>query len=235
MPGSFAKLLERQNRSLLKRAAGSLLPRRALRLLTGLWYRWRFTDLPDDVQSHLHIITHLVSPGDIVVDLGANIGQYTMALSRLVGQHGKVIAFEPVLSTYQMMVRNLRAYHVTNTDLRRCAVSDHSGKATMAIPRFEWGGDAHYLARIVGAPLADADEEQVPCDTLTGVLGDLSNRVTFIKCDIEGHETAALRAGPAFSNRPRRLGSLRLALVILLGHPVRCSRSWDRSATKRGV
>ena len=49
------------------------------------------------------IIKHLVSPGDIVLDIGANIGTYAKYLSGLVGQSGKVNSVEPVPQTYAIL------------------------------------------------------------------------------------------------------------------------------------
>ena len=198
MADSFAELLERENRSPLKRAVGAILSRSAIHVLRGWWYRWRFTHRPEQVRSHLKVIGHLVSPGDIVVDLGANIGQYTFLLSRLVGREGRVIAFEPVQSTHELLSRNLRAHRVVNADLRKCAISSQRGTATMEIPRFAWGGDAHYLAHIVSAPSISEMVESVPCDTVDGALGEFFAKVTFVKCDIEGHEVACLQGASRF-------------------------------------
>lgn len=49
----------------------------------------------------------LVGPGDVVVDIGANIGAHTLHLARLVGSEGRVFAFEPTLYAFNKLQRNL--------------------------------------------------------------------------------------------------------------------------------
>ena len=54
------------------------------------------------------VIKNIVKEGDIVVDAGANIGYYTVLLSKLTGNKGKVYAFEPEQSCFELLKRNCR-------------------------------------------------------------------------------------------------------------------------------
>ncbi|MGL5804752.1 MAG: FkbM family methyltransferase [Xenococcaceae cyanobacterium] len=60
----------------------------------------------------------LVENGDVVLDIGANKGQYTVLFSHLVGPEGKVHAFEPIEPTYQRLSYNVRTKkRFNNVDL----------------------------------------------------------------------------------------------------------------------
>ena len=52
--------------------------------------------------------TSLISPGDVVFDIGANIGLFSLIGSQAVGRNGAVYAFEPAPETYDAMVANLK-------------------------------------------------------------------------------------------------------------------------------
>ena len=62
-------------------------------------------------EKEFAIVDRLVSPGDWVLDIGANIGQYTKRFSDLVGHSGRVIAFEPVPDTFELLTSTLRTIY----------------------------------------------------------------------------------------------------------------------------
>src|SRR5215470_17062957 len=70
------------------------------------------------------ILPTLISAGDWVIDVGANVGHYTKRFSELVGPTGRVIAFEPVPETFALLAANLQVLPKTNATLINAAVSD---------------------------------------------------------------------------------------------------------------
>lgn len=82
--------------SLLKHLALTLLPEEAHRPLRRWHYRRVLRSSTDADEPDLKVVRELVEPGITAVDLGANIGIYTKALSDLVGPSGKVISVEPI-------------------------------------------------------------------------------------------------------------------------------------------
>src|SRR6516162_3358285 len=58
-----------------------------------------------------------VGEGDWVVDVGANVGHYTIRLSQLVGKSGRVFAFEPVPENFELLVSNVSTVCVQNVTL----------------------------------------------------------------------------------------------------------------------
>jgi len=150
----------------------------------------RISDEPD-----LAIVGHLVSPGDCVVDIGANIGIYTVYLSRAVTTSGRVFSFEPVPTTFDFLVNNIRGLGLENVVARQVAITDQRCMIQMVIPRDDQGLQNFYQAAVIseraeknGSAVVDVDG--LPLDlALPG--SDIGN-VKFIKCDIEGHELRCL-------------------------------------------
>ena len=68
-----------------------------------------------------------LKPGDTFVDVGANVGYFTLLASDLVGPTGRVVAVEPSAATRRLLERNVSSNHVANVRIVEAAVSDHIG------------------------------------------------------------------------------------------------------------
>ena len=75
------------------------------------------------------LVESTMMPGDIVFDIGANVGFYTLLASELVGPKGHVYSFEPVPRNINFLKEHLRLNQVTNTTIIETAVSDINGEA----------------------------------------------------------------------------------------------------------
>jgi FkbM family methyltransferase len=128
----------------------------------------------------------MIKPGQTVVDIGANVGFYTLAAARAVGPEGRVIAFEPEPNNCERIRRNLEANGHRNVELCQMAVGEHSGQAKLFL-----GSDCgiHSLLpeRASGAAL---EVEMVSLDDYFerhDLIPDL------VKIDAEGVELQVLR------------------------------------------
>jgi FkbM family methyltransferase len=184
--------------SFLKKVALQLLPHPIL-----LWGKKQYYAyvVPRFWEPEVEPIKCFIRPGDSAIDLGANIGWYTTVLSRLVGERGKVYAVEPIPETFSLLLSVIKKLGLRNVEPFNCAVSDCNGSAVMEIPKHEYGGANFYMARIVSGkvPNPSLDKVEVPLRTLDSLLpGRLSELVTFVKCDVEGHELAVLKGASQF-------------------------------------
>ncbi len=139
-----------------------------------------FTD-----EKEYSLLDEWVSEGDWVIDVGANIGHYTLKLSSIVGVNGRVLAFEPIPATFELLASNVARAGVGNVTLLNAASSDKTEVVGMEIPSFESGLDNYYMANI-------SDSGDVSCLTLAIDSLKLQHRVGFVKVDAEGHELPVL-------------------------------------------
>src|SRR5215471_3088010 len=76
-------------------------------------------------EPHVTCVMHpLLQPGAVIVDVGANIGYYTLLAASRIGHTGKVIAFEPSVENCALLRRSLQANHFENVVLHTVAVAD---------------------------------------------------------------------------------------------------------------
>jgi len=134
-------------------------------------------------EPEAEILSRYVSSGDWVIDIGANVGQYTLLLSQLVGSSGRVLAFEPMTATAATLASISARYAAwQNVSVLNLAASDHVGALCFDLPIDEAG-------------LRNYERAQVSKNGTTSVLGisidalRLPNRVSLAKIDAEGHET----------------------------------------------
>lgn len=139
----------------------------------------------------------LLSEGDWALDVGANIGQYTLHFSRLVGASGRVIAFEPVPATFELLAANVSYSGARNATLINAAASDSARVLGMDIPKFETGPDNFYRSHLSPAG-HDISVLCLPIDAL-----DLPHRVRLVKIDAEGHDLHVLEGMRELLRRDR--------------------------------
>jgi FkbM family methyltransferase len=158
------------------------------RIYFGLQVRWNrfFTSEPEYA-----LLPTLLSPGDCVIDVGANIGIYTKRCSELVGRDGRVIAFEPVPETFALLAGNVQRFGFSNVTLINAALSDEAAFVGMRVPTFDTGLKNVYEARLVH----DTDRQTEGLHVMVLRLDALNipQRVALVKIDVEGHEAFVLR------------------------------------------
>ena len=145
-------------------------------------------------------LTHLLRPDDLFLDIGANVGGYSILASNVAG--ARSMAFEPVPSTHDRLLRNIRLNNIE--DRVRCfrlGIADVEQTLMMTADR---GG----LNHIISGPCHGATIE-VPVRRLDDVLGDEPCRL--IKLDAEGFEMNVLRGGSHVFGNPNLL-----ALIVEL-------------------
>jgi len=152
----------------------------------------RWTDEPE-----LEAVKCLVEPGDVVLDIGANFGLFTRFLAETVGESGRVIAFEPSRDMFLVLESNRRFLGWENVECHACAISDRPGEGTLTIPRRPDGTLNHYesaLERGEHMPPTGRDSTKVPLQSVDSFCRERGiEQVSFIKCDVEGHEIAVLQ------------------------------------------
>jgi FkbM family methyltransferase len=129
----------------------------------------------------------LLKPDTVLVDIGANVGYYTMLAAAQVGPTGKVIALEPGLTNGKLMRMSIAANGFDNVVLHPYAAAHQNGTG-----RFWLDEDSNGHLLPAEAPAVPETAETVPMVTLDSLLQD-EPRIDIIKMDIEGSEGLALQ------------------------------------------
>lgn len=135
-------------------------------------------------KEEARLLEKLIEPGMQILDVGANIGLYTLLLARLTGEAGKVFAFEPEPNLFSILCENCAANEANNVTPFQCAAGDVNGRATFGRAAFNSGDNR------LGAGNSGAQSIEVEVARLDDVLP--VRTVDFAKLDVQGHELAAL-------------------------------------------
>lgn len=141
-----------------------------------------------------------IRPGDVVLDIGANIGYYTLLFARWVGPTGRVYAFEPDPKNFDILKRNVELNGYANVVLSSKAVSDR----TQTLRLYLSSDPKDHRTYDVGDGRPSIEIEAVSLDDY---FADYDGRVDFVKMDIQGFEPVALAGMRRFleRTRPRKL------------------------------
>lgn len=132
----------------------------------------------------INLIKNKLKPGTVAIDIGANIGFYTMLLSQLVGPKGKVFAFEPEEENYKHLRDKVK--NIGNIVLEKTALGESSGEISL------------YKSSLLNVDHQTYDTgesrnlETVKCIALDDYLHS-GTKVDLIKIDIQGYDYFALR------------------------------------------
>jgi FkbM family methyltransferase len=142
---------------------------------------------PDYNLEELNFLRAHTAAGGVFVDVGANVGTYTMVMARHVGANGKVIAIEPHPVTHARLVFNRAASGYAQVILVAAAAGPSDGELMI-----ETDGDNLGASHIVTGKLS-GNAIKVPSLRLQRILGDaLVSHVDALKIDVEGYEDRVL-------------------------------------------
>jgi FkbM family methyltransferase len=140
-------------------------------------------------------LSPLLRPGGCFVDVGANVGYFTLLAASRVGPGGRVVAFEPNPDNRHLLGQSLTANTFSNVTIHPFAVADR--EAVMWLHR----GKFNSLCWFTPEP-TDRESVEVRVVVLDDVLSDLS-RIDVIKIDTDGAEPLILRGARELLRRHR--------------------------------
>ena len=116
---------------------------------TGVTPLLFYRGMMDPLETQL--VQELVRSGDTVIDIGANVGYYTLLFSELVGETGRVIAFEPDPNNFALLERNVLGNGCRNVTLVPKAVAATTGRGVprgfRILPASRWTARATSMRR----------------------------------------------------------------------------------------
>ena len=126
-----------------------------------------------------------IAPGSTVLDVGANIGVFTVALARLVTPTGRVLAFEPQIPVFELLSSNVETNCLTNVSLYQAGVGREAG--TLNVPTLDYAADGNFG----GVELSQDTSQGTSVDIIT--IDSLNlDACRLIKIDVEGMEAQVI-------------------------------------------
>lgn len=182
-------------KKITKKAVIKYLPKKMSGYLQKIYFSRLVNNFKESREPELAVIKNLIKNGDWAIDIGSNIGVYTKFLSQFTGTKGKVFSIEPIPRTYEILCSNIKKLGLNNVEAINCACTDAIGFAVMEIPGSEEINEDFYGARIplAGCPQNTWRKLKVECKTLDSLFLNFSQRIAFIKCDVEGSETKVFK------------------------------------------
>jgi FkbM family methyltransferase len=171
------------------------------------------TGLLGNDYEDVYFLKKIIRPGDYCADIGAHLGYYTIELSRLVGENGKVFAVEPITPFHRVLQRLLDRKKARNVTLYQLALGGDGDYVEMGIPQV--GADrrfAHARIKQDNDHLQYVRSEKVKNESGDHLFLQLP-RLDYIKCDVEGFEY------PVFASMLR---------TLQVHHPMLLCEFWDR-------
>jgi len=127
-----------------------------------------------------------IKEGDVVLDLGANIGYFTCLFAQLVGKSGKVFAFEPEPNNFKILKKNVKINEYQNIVLEQKAVSNIKSKIKMYL------SNSPKDHRIYNTH-DNRESIEIECITLDEYFKDFNQKIDFVKSNIQGADYAAFQ------------------------------------------
>ncbi len=176
--------MKKKIRSLLLKTLGtetylSLVSSTYIRLIRAGFLKAKYPEL--------FYLENLVKPGFVCIDIGANVGYYSVFLSKFAGEQGHVYSVEPVPLFANVFLKNVKRFGGDNITLYQCALGAEKKEVILGTPVLE-GVFRHGLTKIMDQPegkdtMTYKAKMEIP-DVLFGPLA----KIDFIKCDVEGYE-----------------------------------------------
>jgi FkbM family methyltransferase len=146
-------------------------------------------DIPEDADGNsFGAMKDRIHEGAVVLDVGANIGLYTLLMARWVGSSGKVFAFEPALQTADELQRHVNMNQLTDrVEVIQAAVGNTVGEVI-----FYYAAECSGHASVAPSAVVGGRAQVVPVTTVDAFCQTRAIAPTFLKIDAEGYEAHVL-------------------------------------------
>ena len=169
------------------------------------------------------IISKFCNPGSIVMDIGANMGEWSLHMAKMVGGNGRVFSVEPSPSMVRALEKTMAINNFSQVSISECAISNKTGHSQFSIPFDKdyqaipsWSrlvlGEEFATPKWIDNPwakVATTKTIEVQTTTLDRFTSEKSiTKLDFIKIDVEGHEKYVIEGGQ------KTLKTLKPAIIL---------------------
>lgn len=138
-----------------------------------------------------YFVKNFIKTGDVVLDIGANLGYYSVQFARLVGKEGKVYSVEPIELYGKVLANNVAGFR--QVQILPYALGESEGIIKMGNPSTD--KHRHGLMRVLNEKeqAAETNTYDVAMKNPVSLFNELQ-KINYIKCDIEGYEVPVIPA-----------------------------------------
>jgi FkbM family methyltransferase len=149
----------------------------------------------------VNLVKNEIKKGDVVIDIGAHIGYYTVLFAKLVGPEGKVFAFEASPTNFEVLKKNVSVNGYQNVILNNKAVSDKNGKLTLYITGRT--STENFLFKPENFIDSSKIKNTIEIDSITldNYFQDFKGEINFLKMDISGAEPRVIKGMNSILNK----------------------------------
>jgi len=160
----------------------------------------------DSLEPELFYLQHFLGPGQVFVDVGANVGVFTVKAAKEVGSDGLVIAIEPFIETALRLSYNVRANGYSNVRVRTFCIGRETGHARLHLNK----GKPNSFGLVLNGNAESISVLSVSLDDLC--RWENLERLDYLKIDAEGAEADVLEGGFETINRFRPIVQVEVAI-----------------------
>ncbi|MCO5065040.1 MAG: FkbM family methyltransferase [Rhizobiaceae bacterium] len=154
-------------------------------------------------QYEIDLLEKIIQPGMVVLDIGANVGYHTLAMSKAVGPTGHVISFEPQPAIFQLLAANIAINNLSNVTALNMALGEARGLVDM--PSFNYDSPQNFgalrLENLLRHEQASVTHTPIALQQLDSI--HLARDASVIKMDVECMEIFVLRGAMNLIGRNR--------------------------------
>lgn len=138
------------------------------------------------------LIKNIIHKGDIGIDLGANIGYFTILMANLVGMSGKIFSFEPDPQNFDILQKNIKQNQLKNVIPKQSAIGDIDGKIKLYLSNTNAGWHKVFPTQFVDY---EVSKKNIDVDICSLDKLFANKKIDLIKMDVEGYEWNTIQGG----------------------------------------
>ncbi len=170
----------------------------------------RFALLERYEPQETEIVRALLEPGCTFIDIGANIGWFTLQAASIIGSKGRIYSFEPRQDIFNLLKMSVEDSHLKFVNVYNNALGSSRGKATLGWHEQSTNLGGSRIAQFSGEEKKGLVTQKVSLIALDDI--DLQGKVKLIKIDVEGYELEVMKGAKRVlkSHRPIVLSEVQL-------------------------
>jgi FkbM family methyltransferase len=149
-------------------------------------------------EKEISVLRSLLKNGDIFIDVGCNIGLFSMVASKIVGERGRVFCFEPAPVIFERLLYNVQLNQGDNITCINQALSDHEKPMLLNVSNNGYDAWNSFAPVSVDKVQSSVSVIGTTLDKAIENYNIEASRIAFIKIDVEGWEKFVLMGGKDF-------------------------------------